>query len=249
MFLGIKKENLNFPKEIQIKNNRFIIKIIELNKKNASVIVKKNILEFRIPKKLTQNKKNKILTELLEKITKKLEKSRINFNKNKNITTKLLQKKEFYFNNSKFKIEIVTKNKIQIIENKIQIPKKLITEKEIEKIISKILINKYKNKIIEIINKINKETYNYNIKEILIKNLKTKWGYCTFDNRIMINIKLLNSEYEILKYVIIHELSHIKFKNHSKQFWKNVEKFCPNYKKLRNKLKNNPPELFYLEKN
>ena len=74
--------------------------------------------------------------------------------------------------------------------------------------------------------------------------MRSKWGHCTHDDSIMLNLKLLNAEIEILNYVIYHELSHIKHKNHSSNFWAEVEKFCPNYKLLRKKLKNNPPGLF-----
>ena len=52
-----------------------------------------------------------------------------------------------------------------------------------------------------------KKHFNYNIKNIQIKNSKSKWGHCTFDNKIMINIKLLNTKENILDYVIIHELT------------------------------------------
>ena len=35
---------------------------------------------------------------------------------------------------------------------------------------------------------------------------------------------------EIMEYIVVHELSHIKHKNHSKDFWNLVEEFSPNYK-------------------
>ena len=45
--------------------------------------------------------------------------------------------------------------------------------------------------------------------------------------------------FEIQDYVIIHELCHLKELNHSSAFWKEVEKYCPDYKAHRNWLKNN----------
>lgn len=42
---------------------------------------------------------------------------------------------------------------------------------------------------------------------------------------------------DVIIYVIIHELAHIKHKNHSKDFWNEVEKYCINYKSLNQKLK------------
>ena len=44
-------------------------------------------------------------------------------------------------------------------------------------------------------------------------------------------------EENIIKYVIIHELCHLKEMNHSLNFWSLVEKFEPNYKEIKNKMK------------
>ena len=45
---------------------------------------------------------------------------------------------------------------------------------------------------------------------------------------------------EVIDYVLIHELVHTKIKNHSQNFWIEVEKYCPKYKILRKKLKETP---------
>ena len=48
----------------------------------------------------------------------------------------------------------------------------------------------------------------------------------------------MNYDYDVIDYVIIHELCHTRVKNHSGAFWLEVEKYCPNYRELRKKLKN-----------
>ncbi|WP_157279317.1 M48 family metallopeptidase, partial [Aliarcobacter butzleri] len=55
------------------------------------------------------------------------------------------------------------------------------------------------------------------------KNKRT-WGSCNFKNGLNFNILLMKFPLEIMQYVVIHELSHIKHKNHSKNFWNLVEK-------------------------
>ena len=69
------------------------------------------------------------------------------------------------------------------------------------------------------------------------KNKRT-WGACNFKNGLNFNILLMKFPLEIMQYVVIHELSHIKHKNHSKNFWNLVEKYCPNYKQIEKEFKN-----------
>jgi hypothetical protein len=68
---------------------------------------------------------------------------------------------------------------------------------------------------------------------------KKTWGTNFVNkNKISFSSRLSHFEEEITDYLIIHELSHSKFPNHSKSFWNYVKKFKPNYKVLSNKLKN-----------
>ena len=69
------------------------------------------------------------------------------------------------------------------------------------------------------------------------KNKRT-WCSCNFKNGLNFNILLMKFPLEIMQYVVIHELSHIKHKNHSKNFWNLVEKYCPNYKQIEKEFKN-----------
>ena len=69
------------------------------------------------------------------------------------------------------------------------------------------------------------------------KNKRT-WGSCNYKNGLNFNILLMKFPIEIMEYVIIHELAHIKYKNHSKDFWNLVAIYCPNYKEIEKKFKN-----------
>lgn len=59
---------------------------------------------------------------------------------------------------------------------------------------------------------------------------KTRWGSCNGKNRLSFNTNLAKMHPDFIEYVVVHELAHIKHKNHSKAFWAEVEKFLPNYK-------------------
>ncbi len=71
-----------------------------------------------------------------------------------------------------------------------------------------------------------------------IRSMKTRWGVCNRkDNSVTLNLELIKKDKEYLNYVIVHELSHFVHFDHSKAFWQTVEKYCPEYKIVRKKLK------------
>ena len=69
------------------------------------------------------------------------------------------------------------------------------------------------------------------------KNKRT-WGSCNYKNGLNFNILLMKFPIEVMEYVIVHELAHIKHKNHSKDFWNSVAVYCSNYKEVEKLFKN-----------
>ena len=78
---------------------------------------------------------------------------------------------------------------------------------------------------------------------ILIRGQKTRWGSCSPRGNITLNWKLLIAPPEIVDYVIIHELAHRKYMNHSRRFWQFVERHCPRWKECRKWLVKHEDEL------
>lgn len=72
---------------------------------------------------------------------------------------------------------------------------------------------------------------------IKIKTQKSRWGSCGIHNDININWLLIIAPPEILEYVVVHELCHIKVRNHSAHFWALVEEHLPDYQSRRHWLK------------
>ena len=66
---------------------------------------------------------------------------------------------------------------------------------------------------------------------------KTRWGSCSHINNISINYSLLQFDKKAIEYVVLHELAHIKEKNHSKKFWDIVSFYMPDYKDVEKLLK------------
>ncbi len=74
--------------------------------------------------------------------------------------------------------------------------------------------------------------------KIKVRSMKTRWGVCNKrDNSVTLNLDLIKKDHKYLNYVIVHELSHFVYFNHSKEFWRTVEKYCPEYKMVRKELK------------
>ncbi len=73
-----------------------------------------------------------------------------------------------------------------------------------------------------------------------IRKMKTRWGVCNKKLKVVtLNSELIRYDITKLDYVIVHELSHFVHFDHSKEFWRLVEKYYPLYKKVRKELKDN----------
>ncbi|MCL2665429.1 MAG: M48 family metallopeptidase [Defluviitaleaceae bacterium] len=76
---------------------------------------------------------------------------------------------------------------------------------------------------------------------VKITSAKTRWGSCSANNILCFTYRLMLLPDELIDYVVVHELAHIKEKNHSAAFYAVVEKFMPDYKIKRKMLKASPP--------
>lgn len=72
---------------------------------------------------------------------------------------------------------------------------------------------------------------------IFVRNMSSRWGSCSSNGNISLNVYLLDVEPELFEYVLIHELSHLYHMNHSAAFWEQVAKYCPDYKEKRARLR------------
>ncbi|PPR26160.1 MAG: hypothetical protein CFH34_01109 [Alphaproteobacteria bacterium MarineAlpha9_Bin4] len=72
-----------------------------------------------------------------------------------------------------------------------------------------------------------------------IKSFKRRLGSCSYSRKLSFNWKIVMMPRIVIDYIIIHELSHLKHFNHSKEFWELVERFCPDFKEHKNWIKKN----------
>lgn len=65
---------------------------------------------------------------------------------------------------------------------------------------------------------------------VKINSAKKRYGSCSGTNNLNFSLYLMDKEERFVDYVVVHELAHIKYHNHGKDFYKFIEKFMPDYK-------------------
>ncbi len=88
---------------------------------------------------------------------------------------------------------------------------------------------------VEFYSKVSGLTYN----KLKITNARKRWGSCSSKGNLNFTWRLIMAPLEVIDYVIVHELVHIKEKNHSKNFWNNVRIILPYYETQKKWLKEN----------
>lgn len=75
--------------------------------------------------------------------------------------------------------------------------------------------------------------FGYEYKSVKIKQLKSRWGSCNNLKQITLNFYLMQLPWELIDYVILHELTHTEVLAHGPEFWKQLTKRLPNAKQLK----------------
>lgn len=79
--------------------------------------------------------------------------------------------------------------------------------------------------------------------QVLISDLKYRWGSCTIKNNLNFNYRLIKAPHHVIDYIIVHELTHLIEPNHSPRFWNLVEITFPKHKEAREWLNLNGQKL------
>ncbi len=111
-----------------------------------------------------------------------------------------------------------------------------------KKAIKKAVQEFYKKKAGEVIHdrlQFFNEHYNLKYNRVTFRNQKTRWGSCSSAKNLNFNYRLMMAPIEIIDYVVVHEMCHLKYMNHSAAFWQLVAEEMPEYKEMKKWLKDN----------
>lgn len=200
-----------YPVYIERKNNRNMY----LRVKNDGIHISTNYLTSdRRIKEFIKNNEDGIV-KMFDHVTKKEEK-----------------KENFYYLGKKYEVVLLDNiSKIEFSDNIVFVKSK--------KYLNTFLENESKrifNERVKICYNMFEENIPY--PNVVVWKMKRKWGYCNKREKLIkLNFELIKYSINEIDYVVIHELCHFLEFNHSKNFWKYVKKYKPDYKEAQKVLK------------
>lgn len=200
---------------ITLNNQTFNVFITRKNNKNMYLRVKKDGIYISCNYFVTASMIKSFIMKNEEDIIRMYE----------TVQRKEKKNEEFYYLGNSYDVVVLnTVSKIEFVGNQVFVK-------------NKTYLNTFlKNECERIFNERVKICYNLFEEDIpypkvMIGKMKRKWGYCNKRQELIkLNSELIKYSIDEIDYVIIHELCHFLEFNHSKNFWKYVKKYKPNYK-------------------
>ena len=225
---------------IQINGEKLYFYLQKKSVKNMILKVKSNKeIYLTVPKRVTIKQAKEFVAKKIDWI-KKQQNYYENFEDMKE-TTEFNDGDRVYFLGKKYILKIMASEKNQVeFDNeylKLMIKEKYIENKEYIKNTYNKILREYAMKLFQdLVIKYQALMKKYGIKfpEIEIRKMKSRWGSCFYTkNKIVLNFSLIKTPMSCIEYVIVHELSHFKYHNHSKDFYNFVSIFVPDWKERR----------------
>lgn len=209
--------------QLRVNGKLYNVEIIKKKTtKNTYIRVKEDFVIYVTCNYYMSDKKIiKLLEESLPSIAKMIEKME---KKSKN-------KDYFWYLGEKYDIVYTNNKEVILGKEKAFIPRELDMDKWYKKQAEKLFLERLDE---------NYQKYSRKIPypSLTIRKMTTRWGVCnTKTKRVTLNLELMKKDIRCLDYVIIHELTHLVYADHSKKFWNLVEENFEDYKKIRKLMK------------
>ena len=82
------------------------------------------------------------------------------------------------------------------------------------------------------------------VRHVTVRNQRSRWGSCSSKGVISLNWRLVQTPPAVSDYIILHELAHLKVPNHSRRFWREVERLCPEFADAERWIRRNSQRVF-----
>jgi len=149
----------------------------------------------------------------------------------------------FIYMGRNYSLQIVLDDKIILPETKLRGGKFYVyTYTKDEETVKQALENWYKDKAKEKIQeriKYYQQYFDIKPAKIIIKDQQKRWGSCTNKKELLFNWKCIMAPSPVLDYIVVHEMCHLVYMNHSKEFWQLLKRVLPDYEGRRALLRNN----------
>lgn len=208
--------------------------------KNVYICIKNGKIVVKAPIRISKSKIDELVTQKREWIERKIK------NKEEDRLVDIKNKKYVYIlgNKVNIKFSYIEKRSINVKLDRnscfVYLPKETILNDEIYNTINKKIDKELKEfskyYIMLAMEKYIKLT-SLQPKEIVIRKFKSIWGNCSSKKVIKINQNIIHYGMDQIEYVCLHELTHLKYMNHQKEFWNYIKKYMPNYKNISDVLK------------
>lgn len=226
---------MKIQKVILVEGKEYNLNIFVERRNSVRASFVNNGINIRIPRHLSTEEKNKAGKEMLDWAVEKLKKEPEKYKERVYSSGDVLSAfgKDYLI---KIDYVLTTKNTVKLKENEIlfRISNDSSKEKSQEYMrqkVRRILAKNHLKDIEEIVQRVNREYFGKRLGKISIKHMTSRWGQChsrkadiDFSTRLLLAPKL------VIEYVVIHELAHLVYADHSKRFWSVVEKVDPTYK-------------------
>jgi len=209
--------------QVEINNKIYQVEIKrKITNKNTYIRVKDNLVIYVTTNTFVSDKKvNNLINDNITYISKMIAK----------VENKNAKKNNFYYLGKKYDIVYTSDKNLSIGLDKVFIPHDFDIDNWYKKQAKTLFLERLK--------------FNYDIfsksipfPSLTIRKMKSRWGVCnTRLKRVTLNLELIKKDIICLDYVIMHELSHFIYQDHSKKFWSLVEENFKDYKKVRKLMK------------
>lgn len=211
--------------------------VVRRNRKSSSLIVENDgTVKLIVPyDTLDKDIENIIESKRYWIYTKKAEFEHLNYSK---VERKFVNGQGFLYLGSSYRLEIVEdldadiklyRGKFYIrrdkVDSGIEVFKAFYKEKGISRIAER--VEYYKGMM------------GVNPNNLRVMELQNRWGSCTDKGNLNFNWKCMMAPLTIIDYIVVHELAHLKYKDHGVEFWNMIDKVMPDYEKRKSWLRDN----------